>query len=237
MALDNQFKLEKLKIKAYKDVKRNEPDWVGTFEAMFNPESFSRKFEVVYGKSQGINTSDQTAKYSRNEPAELNLKLILDGTGASEPKMLRPTGGMKVSEQVDKLLKLTFGMNGDIHEPNYLVVAWGDLNFSCRFGSLNVNYTSFDRSGVALRAELDITLYSDLDVEKRKAKEDKTSPDLTHSRVVMAGDTLPLLVKQVYGSTDHYLWLAGFNQLDDFRNLKPGQRLRFPPLPQGTGLS
>jgi hypothetical protein len=142
---------------------------------------------------------------------------------------------MKVSERVDELLKLTFGMNGEIHEPNYLVVAWGDLNFSCRLGSLNVNYTSFDRSGIALRAELDITLYSDLDVEKRKAKDDKGSPDLTHSRIVMAGDTLPLLVKQVYGSSAHYLWLAGVNQLDDFRNLATGQRLHFPPLPQGTG--
>jgi nucleoid-associated protein YgaU len=62
------------------------------------------------------------------------------------------------------------------------------------------------------------------------ATEAKSSPDLTHSRIVKAGDTLPLLSKEIYGTANHYLWIAQQNQLDDFRNLMPGQRLFFPPL-------
>jgi len=240
MGLDNLFKLEKLKITAYSDAKRNMS--VGkAFEAMFNPESFNRKFEIAYGNNQGLNTSDQSAKYTYNQPAELNLKLILDGTDVTAMGLLSLPFGLsskkKVSERVEELLKLTFYMNGSTHEPNYLKVSWGDLHFPCRLGSVNINYTNFDRTGQALRAELDLQLISDEDVNKRLAKENKGSPDLTHSRIVMAGDTLPLLTKQIYGSSVHYLLVAEFNKLDDFRNLFPGQRLYFPPLPQGISVN
>ena len=41
-----------------------------------------------------------------------------------------------------------------------------------------------------MRAELDVTLISDQDIKKRVAKENKSSPDLTHPRTVKSGDTL-----------------------------------------------
>ena len=59
---------------------------------------------------------------------------------------------------------------------------------------------------------------------------DLKSPDLTHIRTVQSGDTLPLLAKAMYGSSRYYLVVAEANGLDDFRNLKPGTKLFFPPL-------
>ncbi len=38
----------------------------------------------------------------------------------------------------------------------------------------------------------------------------------------------------IYGSSTYYLWVAQVNNLDDFRNLTPGQKIFFPPLEQGT---
>jgi nucleoid-associated protein YgaU len=64
------------------------------------------------------------------------------------------------------------------------------------------------------------------------AEENKSSPDLTHVRVVKAGDTLPLLTKAIYGSSRDYLRVAEHNGLDNFRDLTPGRRLVFPPLEQ-----
>lgn len=224
-------KLEKLKIKAYSKRSRSAGDRIGTFEAMFNPESFKQKYEIIYAKGQGYNSTNKKVDYSRSKPRELNLKLVLDGTGVHEMGILKLGGQKKVSERVKEFLDLTFRMNGNIHEPNFLTVEWGELIFSCRLKSVDIAYTSFERDGGALRAELDIALISDEDAKKRMAKENKTSPDLTHSRVVKNGDTLPLLSKEVYGSSAHYLWIARANQLDDFRNLTPGARIFFPPLP------
>jgi len=169
--------------------------------------------------------------YDRSLPSDLNLKLILDGTNVNKFGIELLFGSnMTVSERVKEFLDLTFHMNGSIHQPNFLLVEWGDLIFSCRLGSVDVNYSTFDRSGKPLRAELDITLVADEEVKKRQAKENKSSPDLTHLRIVKAGDTLPLMSKEIYGSSAHYLRVAQVNGLDDFRNLPPGQEIFFPPL-------
>ena len=229
MALD-LFKLERLKIKAFSDVARGTGDSVGEFEAMFNPESFRQRYSIRYGRGQGLGASDQTAVYSRSDPSDLNLRLVLDGTGVNEIGLVQLGQPKTVPERVTEFLDLAVRMNGDIHEPNYLLVEWGDLSYSCRLRSVDVTYTSFDSDGRALRAELDATFYSDVDYERRMREENRSSPDLTHLRVVRSGDTLPLLAREIYGSSSHYLWLAERNGLDDFRNLTPGQELLFPPL-------
>jgi hypothetical protein len=235
MALETPFKLEKLKIQAYSSAARM-GDPIDTFEAMFNPASFQQKYEIAYNKTQSINSTGDALNYSYSRPAELNLKLILDGTGVTPLGVSLLGKPPSVAAQVSKFLDLTFHMNGDTHEPSYLRVSWGDLkfwgdtSFDCRLGSLNVTYTSFNRDGSALRAELDLMLKLDQEVKKRLQKEQKKSPDVTHSRVVKSGDTLPLLCKAIYGKSLYYLRVAQVNNLDDFRNLTPGQTLIFPPV-------
>jgi hypothetical protein len=139
-----------------------------------------------------------------------------------------------VSERIKEFLDLTFRMNGTIHQPNYLVVQWGDLIHSCRLSSVDISYSSFDRDGTALRAELDVWLIADQSVKKRIREENKSSPDVSHTVVVKSGDTLPLLTKRIYGSPTHYLMVAEANGLDDFRNLQPGQEIFFPVLETST---
>lgn len=235
MSILDRFTLQKLKITAYKKSTRSMQDKVSDFTAMYNPASISQKYEIKYGKNQGKNSSGKKTYYSYSKPAELKLKLILDGTGVHEMGIFI-NKQTPVAERVDEFLNLAFHMNGSIHEPHYLSVEWGDLKFwgdakfNCRLGNATVKYTHFNRDGTALRAELDITLYSDEDVEKRKKKENKSSPDLTHIRVVKNGDTLPLLCKEIYGNSFYYLRVAQANNLNNFRALVPGQELVFPPL-------
>jgi nucleoid-associated protein YgaU len=103
-------------------------------------------------------------------------------------------------------------------------------NFDCRLKSVNIQHASFARNGAPLRATLKTTFVEDLEPAKRLKQDGLSSPDLSHTRIVKSGDTLPLLAKEIYGSAEHYLRLAQANQLDDFRNLTPGQTLIFPPL-------
>ena len=75
---------------------------------MFNPESFSRKYEIRYGRGQGMNSSDQQARYSHNEPSDLKLNLVLDGSGVNEMGILQLGPQKKVSERIEEFLDLTF---------------------------------------------------------------------------------------------------------------------------------
>jgi hypothetical protein len=158
----------------------------------------------------------------------LSVDFVFDGTGVMPGA---PAGS--VSNQVKAFLEATMEMNGSSHEPNYLRVQWGDgplQNFDCRMTSADITYSLFAPSGAPLRATIKTTLKENFDVPTQAHVENKQSPDLTHSRVVQAGDTLPLLCKRIYGSSHHYMRVARANDLDDFRNLAQGSVLRFPPL-------
>ena len=226
MAFPDLFKLEKLRISAYKDGKRRTPFY--TFRAMFNPESLSQTFQTRYLAGGGVNNPAQVASFGSALPTDLNLKLLIDGTGVGDIGLIStPAPGKAVKDQIDEFLANVYQVKDETHEPAYLIVDWGALHFSCRLSRATVTYTSFDRSGLPLRAELDLHLVADEDLAKQLARLALSSPDVSHSRQVTSGTTLPLLTAEVYGDPRHYLRVARFNGL---RRLTPGQELRFPPL-------
>ncbi len=237
MSLLSAGKLAKLKIKAYKD--RDRKSSVGEFEAMYNPTSISQNYEIAYGKAQAMASTGISAKYMYSKPRELKLDLILDGTNVENYGITLFKTQQTVTERVNEFLDLAYRMSGSTHEPAFLTVEWGKLDwgeqfksnvFSCRLASVDITYTHFKRDGAPFRATLSATFISDIEVMKRLREEKKSSPDLTHICVVKSGDTLPLLTKEIYGSSKYYLRVAEVNNLDDFRNLTPGQELHFPPL-------
>ncbi|MDJ0676395.1 MAG: hypothetical protein QNJ36_13590 [Calothrix sp. MO_167.B42] len=236
--LKNPFKLEKLKIYVYGNRLR-----IGlpqdTFEAMFNPESYSLKYENAYQTYQGINTSGCEAQYSLSKPQNLSLKLILDDTGVADYGLYGFAGASLVSKlvgtqdvykQVQKFLQLTCYMDGEIHEPKFLKIEWGDLIFDCRLKSVNVEYTLFNRSGQPIRAELNTVFIGDIQDSKRIKEENKNSPDLSHLKTIKSGDKLPIMAQEVYGNSAYYLQIARANNLNNFRKLKTGINIKLPPI-------
>ena len=233
MGLLNLFKLEKLKIEAYTDEERRTPADPPRMEAMFNPSSYKRKHSIAYASAgrQGINAAGRPARYSYTPPGSISFQLVLDGTGVASYGAASLLSTLSVRKEIEKFERLCLRMNGDIHEPNFLVVRWGDFTFPGRLKTLDITYKLLDQGGAPLRAELSVTFVEDRSEAAIQREAGKSSPDLTHYRVVKNGDTLPLLCREIYGSSEHYLRVAADNGLDDFRDLVPGQRLRFAPLP------
>ena len=229
MGLLNLFKLEKLKLEVYGNRLR-----IGlpkeTIKVMFNPESYSLSYKNEFSEVQAINSSAKTNKYILSKPENLSLKIIIDGTGVSEQGISTILTKKDVYAEVQQFLNTAAKMDGNIHEPRFLRIAWGKLRFDCRLETVTVNYTLFDQSGNPLRAELDTSFVADIDDTKRAKKENKTSPDLTHKVTVKEHDTLPLLCEAIYGMPDYYLKVVKANKLIDFRKLVPGQELFFPPV-------
>jgi len=219
-------KLEKLTIQVYKDRARRQR--IDCIRVMFNPTSFSLSHRTSLVAEAALDSSTTKNTYSHSDARKVSLDFVFDGTGVAPG-----SAAGSVSQKLDAFLKSTMQMNGSIHEPNYLRVEWGDgplQSFDCRMESADVTYSLFDRSGAPIRATIKASLREDLDDPKKNRIEGKQSPDLTHSRVVKVGDTLPLLCKEIYGSSSYYIRVARANDLDDFRNLEPGSEIRFPPL-------
>jgi nucleoid-associated protein YgaU len=230
MPFPNLFKLEKLKISAFEDVERQK-EIEPAFEAMFNPQSLSQTYGIRYKHGRGFGGATQSATFVREEPSSLRLNLLLDGTGVEEMGLVNLFSSPEtVQDRIEHFLTIAYRSQSPTHEPSFLTVKWGALDFPCRLTSVSISYTSFDRDGSALRAELDITLTSDEEIKKQQARLSFTSPDVSHARVVRGGDTLPLMTQAIYGSTAPMLRVARANGLDHIRELAPGQTLIFPPL-------
>lgn len=234
MLLKQSFKLQKLQIHVYGNRLR-----IGlpqkTLTVMFNPASIAARHENTFSSYQGINSSSRAATYIRSTPLTIALDLVLDSTGVDDFGIAQlPGGGTRdVAARVTAFLAACFDLDGDIHQPKFLKIQWGNAelkNFDCRLQAVDVEYAAFDRSGAPLHATLKTVFVEDLEPAKRLRKERKSSPDLAHTRIVKSGDTLPLLAKEVYGSAHYYLRVAQANNLDDFRDLTPGQSIDFPPL-------
>ncbi|MDX1671721.1 MAG: hypothetical protein R3211_05220 [Balneolaceae bacterium] len=223
MPADNSGKLTKLKIIPYKDAKYSQKDEEKIFKVMFNPQEYSLKYEIENDDSQGIGTSATEINFKKMKPQDLSLDFTLDGTGASGELI-------DVPDRVQDFLGAVYEYNGDEHEPRNLRVNWGTLSFKCVLKTVSVKFTLFDSDGKPIRAKISAAFIGFVEDELRVAKEDSSSPDLTHQRIVHEGDTLPLMCHRIYGDAGYYLQVAEVNNLTNFRNLETGRKLIFPPL-------
>ena len=216
--------LEHLVIRAhlrpdYKDT----PTLDNIFEAYVNPSEITLGYEVEYDGQSGAGTTGSRMEFKKIKPGELSLSFFIDGTGANGRTV-------DVREQVAKFQEVT-GYNGHIHRTHYLKVAWGNLQVKrCVLKSASIVYKLFQPNGVPLRAVITATFTDNSDDSTRVAIAQDESADLTHVRLVKAGDTLPALCNVIYGEPRMYLEVARANGLYNFRALPAGTQLRFPPL-------
>lgn len=236
MAFPDLFKLQKLKIEAYSDRARKAR--LGEFEAMFNPTTLNQTLGLHYKAVGEASGSSQEAHFVRKQTGDLAIKLLLDGSGVDEIGLVSLFGRNRtVSERIGDFLRLAYQVNGDTHEPNFLWVKWGkwgtelgEAGYKCRLKSVAIAYQSFHRDGSPMRAELDLALVSDDAHANQLRVAGLASPDVTHSRLVRAGDTLPGLTRAVYGSPRRVAGVARANDLDQLRTIAPGSALVFPPI-------
>jgi nucleoid-associated protein YgaU len=239
--------LEKLTIVAFSDSKVLEP--VGAFVAMYNPSTFSVNHTASFDEGKEPLKANAEAKQTAKNPRTLSMELFFDGTGTSPSSNF--SGGsssvilgsalikgalsklktnQQVSAIVDDFLKLSFDIDGSKHRSAFLVFIWGSFLFSGVLTSANVTYSLFAPDGKPLRAKISISANEHVDLGKLNLILKLKSPDLTHSRTIIAGDTLPNLAKKVYGDEKLYLEVARVNDLHNYRKLKPGMQLIFPPI-------
>jgi hypothetical protein len=222
MPVTDSGKLEKMIIKSFRDVDFTRED--GEFSVMFNPDSYTVNYEVDSDVSQAFGTSAAAPSFSRLKPQEMTIDILIDGTGVTtgEP--------VDVQDQVDAFLRNTYEYQGDEHKPRYLKVLWGTLVLKCVLKSASIKYTLFKPGGTPLRAVITAAFLGSLSDEYRAAREDSSSPDITHQRTVTRGDSLPLMSYRIYGDPKYYLQIAAHNEITNFRNIKPGEQILFPPV-------
>jgi hypothetical protein len=199
------------------------------FEVMLNPSSYNHSRSIKYNKTKAQGQIGSDLKFESVGDEKVSFDLVLDGTGVVPPAT---QGGSveDVKTQLQSLTDIVYAYSGEKHEPSHVQLLWGSLIFYGRLESMTVDYTLFKPSGEPLRAKVKLAFVDFMTAEEEALRANRSSPDLTHQVVVKAGDTLPLLCYKIYQDCSYYLDVARFNGIHNFRDLKPGTRLYFPPL-------
>lgn len=223
----NQGKLTKLEIKGYKDSKYSEPvsGARGVFKLQLNPKDYSVETTAppMEKKTEKLANGTEIDKIVIAGKKSLSIEFYLDSTGVI-------SGCDSVIKAVADLKWLCVEYQGEIHDSFFLQVIWNALVFNCKCNSLNVNYLVFKPDGEPVRAKVTASFQEFVDVTIQTLKNNTSSPDLSHLRTIKAGDTLPMLCKEIYGDPKYYLQVAKANRIVNFRSIKPGSQVLFPRL-------
>ena len=196
---------------------------------MLNPSGYKQDWSISYDNGghdanpSAMGLTKAQPRYKQTKPQDVNFDIVIDNTGVVP-------GSSDVATQIAQLKAVVYDFVGTNHEPNVVKLVWGNFSFTGRLTKMSVQYTLFKPTGDPLRAKVNIafTDYTSAAQEAREAG--KTSPDLTHLVEVKAGDSLPLLCYRIYKNSAYYLEVAKVNGIINFRDIKPGTKLNFPPL-------
>lgn len=217
----------KMLVVGFSDSTYTLPAFIPPFKAHVNPENYTQSVSVNFSNQQAPGTSGAASKHNNIDPQTLQFDFLLDRTGALGNLATGPVG---VTLDILHFKKLTLNYDGEKHRPRFLMLIWGTLIFKCQLQSLQVEHKMFSPQGLPLRAVLKATFREFIEDSARNLMENKSSPDLTHVRTVKEGDTLPLMAERIYGDPKYYIEVARINGITNFRNLKPGSELVFPPI-------
>jgi len=221
-----------------------------SYSVLVNPETYLIKYQVNWNTNV-INGAPQEPKYVTTPPPSYQFDFLFDATGvipkpsdlgalgdvpvvgaiaSAVSNLISPPKPYDVMDEIEKFKKVVLDYDSDQHSPRKVQVLWGKLSFDGKLSSLNLNFKLFKPDGTPLRAVATTTFIDSVTEAQWLAKAKPQSPDLTHIRQVMDGDTLPLMAYRIYGDASYYLEVARVNNIVNFRNLKVGDKIKFPPI-------
>jgi hypothetical protein len=225
---DETGQLTKLLFSAYKDIKFKEKDSeAGEYAVMFNPSSVVVKLQVDREESQANGSTSSEMKFKKIKPQDYTFEFIIDGTGAtlSEDEVKK-----EVPEEVGNFLKVVYHYKEAEHSPGYVMIRYGAVLLKCVLKSVDISYTLFTANAKPLRAKINCSFTSCVDQELSELINSKSSPDLTHRRVIKADEKLISVANKIYKQNNYYIDVSRKNNLDNFRYVPTGTEVYFPPL-------
>jgi hypothetical protein len=214
------------------------------FEAQINPEQITRNFSIKYKEPSVPGSAGSEFQFEKVNAEELELKFILDGTGAvlqsDKPSFdaMNTLIGMLPEEaqsayvplKVLQLQRAVYNFSDENHRTPFVSVQYGKLVFMGLLQNMSVLYNLFSPSGIPLRAEVTLKLKAHTPFKDSAALLSVLSPDLTRHHLVKAGDSLLTICLGAYKDEKYYLEVARHNGLTNFRKLQPGTHLVLPPI-------
>jgi nucleoid-associated protein YgaU len=164
---------------------------------------------------------------------DLFLDDYTDPTGPTSLQQKEPKPLLKRLSEISHLLEI----DRDLHAPPPVRFNWGPMEFFAVIEKLGRKVTMFHPDGTPARATLSVSFKEYRTLRQQLEDPRRESADKTKRRVVVGRERLWFIAAREYDDAGEWVRIAEANDLDDPRDIAPGDWLLLPPIenPDGTG--
>jgi len=217
------MKLEKATIDVLEGTRGGE-----TWYVLFNPFEYTIERGNAYKATAVPGLSGPLLQFINGEADVLSMELFMDDYTD------KPEDNKSVKQRLDDMAFL-LEIDSQLHAPPPVRFSWGKLTFTAILEKLSRKITLFQPDGTPARASLNVSFKEYKTLVELVNDPKLESTDKTKRRVIVGRDSLWALAAREYD--DPALWrvIAQKNDLDDPRDISPGDWVMLPPLDTKNG--
>lgn len=191
-----------------------------SFDVQFNPEEYSLNKDNSFASQAIPGLSSPLLQFVHGNVRTLEMELFFDTSA----------GRTDVRDQTQKVTDL-LKIDSDLHAPPVLQVTWASLQFRGVLIRANQKFTRFLEDGRPVRARVSVSFNEFIDADREAKEVNRQTADFTKVYVVGADDTLSGIASKFYDDPQIWRPIAVANNINDARDISPGQELSVPSLP------
>jgi nucleoid-associated protein YgaU len=203
---------------------------------LFNPTEYSFERTNSYKATAVPGLGSPLLQFVNGEADTLSMELFLDDyTDPKGPTSLQQKENDPLAKRLTDLSKLLL-IDRDLHAPPPVRFNWGPMEFFAVIEKLGRKVTMFHPDGSPARATLSVSFKEYRTLRQQLEDPRRESADKSKRRVVVGRERLWFIAAREYDDPSEWIRIAAANDLDDPRDIAPGDWLLLPPIgnPNGT---
>jgi hypothetical protein len=203
---------------------------------LFNPTEYTFERTNSYKATAVPGLGSPLLQFVNGESASLAMDLFMDDyTDPTGPTSLLTPEKDPLITRLRDLAKL-LEIDRDLHAPPPVRFNWGPMEFSAIVEKLGRKVTMFHPDGTPARVTISVSFKEYRTLRQQLEDPRRESADKTKRRVVVGKEALWWIAAREYDDAGEWTRIADANDLDDPRDIAPGDWLEVPPIenPNGT---
>lgn len=203
---------------------------------LFNPTEYTFERSNTYKAIPVPGIGAPLMQFVNGESDHLSMDLFLDDyTDPQGPTSLLQKESDPLGTRLKALTSLLV-IDASLHAPPPVRFSWGTMEFSAVIERLGRKVTMFHPDGNPARVTLSVSFKEYRTLREQLENPRRESADKTKRRVVVGNERLWWIAAREYDNPNEWVRIALANELDDPREIAPGDWLELPPIenPDGT---
>lgn len=206
-----------------------------SISVLFNPGEYTFERTNSYKLTPVPGLGSPIVQFVNGDSDQLSMELFLDDyTDPRGPTSLLQKEEDPVGKRLTAISAL-LEIDRKLHAPPPVRFNWGPLEFTAVIDKLTRKVTKFHPDGAPARATLTVNFKEYATLKQQITDPRRESADKTKRRVIVGRDSLWSIAAKEYGDPAQWVHIAEANDLDDPREIAPGDWITVPPIENQNG--